>query len=75
MIRLLRSTFFNLFFYGLTTIMVLALPLVTRRGTPAMQAYIRLWARLVLSALRRFCGISWRVVGAAHLPAGPALIA
>lgn len=73
MLRLLRSALFNLFFYGLSAIMVLALPLVTRRGEAAMQAHIRLWARLVLGAARRLCGISWRVVG--HLPAGPALIA
>ncbi len=73
MIRFLRSALFNLFFYGLTAVMVLALPLVTRRGEAAMQAHIRLWACLVLGAVRRICGISWRVVG--QLPAGPALIA
>jgi 1-acyl-sn-glycerol-3-phosphate acyltransferase len=73
MTRFLRSALFNLFFYGLTTIMVLALPLVTRRGEAAMQAHVRLWARLVLGAARRICGISWRVTG--QLPAGPALIA
>ncbi len=75
MIRFLRSALFNLFFYGLTTVMVLALPLVMRRGQAAMQAHIRLWARLVLGGLRRICGITWRVVGAEHLPAGPVLIA
>lgn len=75
MIRFLRSALFNLFFYGFTTAMVLAAPLATWRGEAAMQAHIRLWARGVLGALRRVCGISWRVVGAEHLPAGPALIA
>ena len=75
MTRFLRSALFNLFFYALTTAMVLALPLVMPRGQAAMQAYIRLWTRLVLGGLRRICRISWRVVGAEHLPAGPALIA
>ncbi len=73
--RFLRSALFNLFFYGLTVVMVLALPVVTRCGGAAMQAYIRTWARLVLGGLRRICGISWRVVGAGNLPAGPVLIA
>ncbi len=75
MCRFLRSAAFNLFFYGLTAGMVLALPVVTRRGQAAMQAHTRTWARLVLGGLRRICGISWRVVGAENLPAGPALIA
>ncbi|MDE2334690.1 MAG: 1-acyl-sn-glycerol-3-phosphate acyltransferase [Rhodospirillales bacterium] len=71
--RLLRSAAFNLFFYALSAAMLLALPLVRRRGGAALQAYVRCWARLVLGAARRICGISWRVVGT--LPAGPALIA
>lgn len=75
MIRFLRSALFNLTFYGVTTVMVLALPLVTRRSEAATEAHVRLWARLVLGALRRICGISWRVVGAEHLPTGPAIIA
>lgn len=75
MTRFLRSALFNLFFYGLTTAMVLVLPLVMPRGQAAMQAHIRLWARLVLGGLWRICGITWRVVGAEHLPAGPVLIA
>ena len=75
MTRFLRSALFNLFFYGITTAMVLALPLVTRRGQAAMQAHMRRWVRLVLGGLRRICGITWRVVGAEHLPAGPVLIA
>lgn len=73
--RFLRSALFNLFFYCLTAVMVLALPVVTRSGEAAMQAYMRAWARLVLGGVRRICGISWRVVGAGNLPAGPALIA
>lgn len=75
MIRFLRSALFNLFFYGFTTVMVLVLPLVTRRGEAALEAHVRRWVRLVFGALRSICGISWRVVGVEHLPAGPAIIA
>lgn len=75
MIRVLRSAVFNLFFYGFTTVMVLALPLVVRRGEAAMEAHVRAWVRLVLAGVRRVCGISWRVEGLRNLPPGPAIIA
>lgn len=75
MTRFLRSALFNLVFYGLTTAMVLVLPLVTRRGEATMEAHVRHWVWMVLGALRRICGISWRVVGMENLPAGPAIIA
>ncbi len=72
----LRSAVFNIWFYGLTTLMLLvSLPL--RLAPPeAVLAYARLWARLVLGGLRLLCGITWTVTGLEHLPPeGPALIA
>jgi 1-acyl-sn-glycerol-3-phosphate acyltransferase len=73
---LLRSAVFNLWFFGLTTVMALAaLPLrafAPQRAIP----YARAWIRLVLAGLRILCGISYEVIGQEHLPSqGPALIA
>jgi 1-acyl-sn-glycerol-3-phosphate acyltransferase len=72
----LRSLLFNLWFFGLTTVMSLgALALrafAPRRAVPYAQA----WVRLVLGGLRWLCGIDFEVTGLEHLPQdGPALIA
>ena len=72
----LRSLLFNLWFYGLTTVLaVAALPL--RAVAPGvLRGYARIWVRLVLAGLRAICGIDYQVTGLEHLPAnGPALIA
>jgi len=72
----LRSLLFNLWFYGLTTIMAVgALPLRAFAPRRAI-AYAQAWIRLVLGGLRVLCGISYEVSGLEHLPPdGPALIA
>jgi 1-acyl-sn-glycerol-3-phosphate acyltransferase len=72
----LRSLLFNLWFFGLTTVLALvAAPL--RLLAPRLAIpYARGWIRLVLGGLRLICGISYQVRGLEHLPpAGPALIA
>lgn len=74
---LLRSALFNLFFFVATAVIaILVLPLLAlpRR---ALLTPMRLWARLVVAALRVICGIRLRVTGTEHLPAPgmPALIA
>jgi len=71
-----RSLLFNIWFFGLTTVLALAaLPLrvlAPRHAVPYAQA----WIRLVLGGLRLICGISYEVTGLEHLPpTGPALIA
>ena len=72
----LRSAAFNIWFYGLTTVMLLGSPAVRAVAPGRTLAYARLWARLALGGLRLLCGITWRVTGAEHLPtSGPALIA
>lgn len=73
---LLRSVLFNLWFFGLTTVMGLAaLPL--RAFAPQLAIpYAQAWIRLVFAGLRVLCGITYEVTGLEHLPAqGPALIA
>ncbi|MBV9784877.1 MAG: 1-acyl-sn-glycerol-3-phosphate acyltransferase [Acidisphaera sp.] len=73
---LLRSTLFNAWFFGLTT--VLSLFGVGIRWFAPHRALdlAKLWARLTLAAARRICGIELVVIGREHLPqGGPALIA
>ncbi len=72
----LRSLAFNVWFYGLTTLMLFG-SLVVRFAAPGhARGYAKLWTRLVLRGLKPLCGITWKVSGLEHLPAsGPALIA
>lgn len=44
-------------------------------GQNAGRAVVKLWARIVLGALKVFTGVRWRIEGAENLPEGGALIA
>ena len=72
---LLRSALFNLFFIGGTALTALgAVPMLP--APPRMlRAYVRLWARGVICALRVICGIRVEVTGLEHVPPGGAIIA
>lgn len=76
---LLRSTLFNLWFYGATVLYGLA-GVVLRLAGPLAPAgwperLARRWGARVLSGLWPICRIRYEVSGREHLPAGPALIA
>jgi 1-acyl-sn-glycerol-3-phosphate acyltransferase len=72
----LRSAFFNLFFFVSTFLLVFPGTLVRLLAPEWVLAYASAWARLELAALRVICGIGFEVIGREHLPAnGPALIA
>jgi 1-acyl-sn-glycerol-3-phosphate acyltransferase len=72
----LRSLAYAVWFYGLTFVMVLASPALRMAPRRWNMAYVRVWARLMLSGLRVLCGITWEVSGFQHVPThGPALIA
>jgi 1-acyl-sn-glycerol-3-phosphate acyltransferase len=72
----LRSLLFNLWFFGLTTVMALLTPPLRLCPPRYTLAYARIWARLVVGGLRLLCGIRHEVSGLEHLPpTGPALIA
>ena len=70
---ILRSTLFNVFFFGSTLVLTLA-GTVARFVVPHRTlAFAVAWARLVLWGVRVICGIRWEVTGT--LPTGAALIA
>lgn len=72
----LRSALFNLWFYGMTVAVAVAAAVVTAGPDSWARWLARFWARAVLGALRPLCGITIKVTGREHLPAGgPALIA
>jgi 1-acyl-sn-glycerol-3-phosphate acyltransferase len=76
----LRSLVFNIWFYGVTSVLALgsmAPGLLSRTPQPGWAMGVaRLWARLVLGGLRHICGTRWVVTGRENLPeSGPMLIA
>jgi 1-acyl-sn-glycerol-3-phosphate acyltransferase len=79
MMLFLRSAAFHLYFFGLTTGLLLfslvprALPAAWMRGWPHTMA--RRWAQAIVWGLRVICGTRYEVSGRENLPAEPVLIA
>lgn len=72
---LLRSALFNITFIGGTALTVLfGLPLLAA-PRPVMVAYVRVWSRLMVAALRILCGIRLDVTGLDRIPAGGVIVA
>jgi 1-acyl-sn-glycerol-3-phosphate acyltransferase len=71
----LRSAVFLLFFYLETLVLLVPATLLVVVRPDRTPAIARSWARVTLWGARVLCGIHWRLEGAAHLPAGPVLIA
>jgi 1-acyl-sn-glycerol-3-phosphate acyltransferase len=73
-ILLLRSALFSLALLLVTP--PYAILALATAPLPRMARYrvISGWSRLMLWGLRVLCGIDWKVEGAEHLPAGPAVI-
>jgi 1-acyl-sn-glycerol-3-phosphate acyltransferase len=72
---LLRSAFFNVSFYVLLVILMLAGLPTFARGNDAVESYARRWARLSIVLLDRICGVKVEFRGMENLPAGPAIVA
>ncbi|MGA3402822.1 MAG: lysophospholipid acyltransferase family protein [Acetobacteraceae bacterium] len=70
---ILRSTLFNVFFFGSTFVLTLVGTVARFVAPHRIMDIAAAWARLVLWGARVLCGIRWQVVGA--LPTGAALIA
>jgi 1-acyl-sn-glycerol-3-phosphate acyltransferase len=73
---LLRSALFNLFFFGVTALLLPVAVLVRLVWPERVLSVPIMWAHAVLAGLRVICGIRFEVSGREYLPAeGPALIA
>jgi len=73
---LLRSILFNLYFFALTFVLALGGIFVRLFAPGRTLDYAKFWIRLVMSGLRRICGIYLVLLGEENLPnSGPALIA
>lgn len=71
----MRAVLFTILFYGWTVLAgLMVLPLLLGPPRPLM-AYSRFWIRGALWLLRITVGLSHRVAGREHIPAGPALFA
>ena len=71
----LRSALYNLFFFGVTTVLVLVGTVLRFVAPQRIFGLGRFWTRLMLDAARVICGIRLEVTGLEHLPDGPALLA
>jgi 1-acyl-sn-glycerol-3-phosphate acyltransferase len=70
---ILRSTLFNLFFFGMTFVLTLVGTVARFLAPHRVLGIAVAWARVLLWGARVICGIRWQVVG--ELPTGAALIA
>lgn len=71
----LRSALYNLFFFGVSFVLVLVGSVLRFVAPGRMLALGRFWARLMLGGARVICGIRLQVSGLEHLPDGAALLA
>lgn len=72
---LLRSTLFNVVFFGSTFLLLWPATLLRLVAPGRVMPLAVLWARFVCASARLMCGIRFEVEGAEHLPSGAALIA
>ncbi len=71
--NLLRTLIFSIFFYGLSVILVLLVPLVALLGGDALRTYAMAWVALMTWSARWILGISVKIEGT--IPKGPVLFA
>ncbi len=69
----LRTTLFQLVFFGISVPMVLLAPVAALIGTRALQRYGNLWLALLRWSVRHIAGIETRIEGT--IPPGPVLVA
>jgi 1-acyl-sn-glycerol-3-phosphate acyltransferase len=73
--RLLRSALFNVCFYVVIVILMLAALPALARGGDAVESHARRWARWTIVLLDHICGVKVEFRGTENLPAGPAIVA
>jgi len=69
----LRTLIFSLFFYGLSVMLVLLVPLVALLGGDSLRSYAMAWVGLMTWSARWILGIRVQIEGA--IPKGPVLFA
>lgn len=72
---LIRSTLFNVTFFGLTLVLIGPAMLVRALAPQRVLGFASAWAGLVIGACRVLCGIRYELIGRENLPDGPVLIA
>jgi len=72
---LIGSTIFNIFLFGSVALGGLWGHVLKRFAPDRLLPYAQAWARLVLGALRIFCGIRYELVGLENLPSGGVILA
>ncbi|WP_342250282.1 lysophospholipid acyltransferase family protein [Sphingomonas sp. OTU376] len=71
--NLLRTLIFSIFFYGLSILLVLLVPLVALLGGDALRTYAMAWVALMTWSARWILGIRVKIEG--EIPKGPVLFA
>lgn len=69
----LRTLVFSIFFYGLSVVLVLLVPLVALLGGDALRSYAMAWVGLMAWSARWILGIRVRIEG--EIPPGPVIFA
>jgi 1-acyl-sn-glycerol-3-phosphate acyltransferase len=69
----LRTLVFSIFFYGLSVVLVLLVPLVALLGGDALRSYAMAWVGLMAWSARWILGIRVKIEG--EIPKGPAIFA
>lgn len=69
----LRTLVFSIFFYGLSVVLVLLVPLVALLGGDSLRSYAMAWVGLMTWSARWILGIRVRIEG--EIPKGPVLFA
>lgn len=69
----LRTLVFSIFFYGLSIVLVLLVPLVALLGGDSLRTYAMAWVALMTWSARWILGVRVQVEGA--IPSGPVLFA
>ena len=69
----LRTLIFSIFFYGLSLVLVLLVPLVALLGGDALRTYAMAWVALMTWSARWILGSRVKIEG--DIPKGPVLFA
>ena len=72
---LIGSIIFNAFFYlSLIPITAIILSLYFFISTENLQRIAAIWIKVVLNALKFFCGIHWKIEGVENIPNTPCIV-